>query len=104
MYAGDYITLDFTAKEESGAALNLTGLTLKWSLGRTSDGPPLLTKTIGSGITVTDAAAGKFKVELDQADTQKFSGAYYHEAKAFNVSRPYTIFTGQITFETTLIH
>ena len=26
------------------------------------------------------------------------------EAKAFDVSRPYTIFTGQITFETTLIH
>lgn len=104
MYAGDYITLDFTAKEESGAALNLTGLTLKWSLGRTSDGPALLTKTVGTGITVTDAAAGKFKVELDPADTQKFSGDYYHEAKAFNVSRPYTIFTGQITFETTLIH
>lgn len=41
MYAGDYITLDFTAKEESGAALNLTGLTLKWSIGRTSDGHPV---------------------------------------------------------------
>lgn len=63
----------------------------------------LLTKTIGSGITVTDAAAGKFTVALDPADTLKFSGGYYHEAKAFDVSRPYTIVTGQITFETTLI-
>ena len=104
MYAGEYITLEFTAKEESGSVLNLTGLTLKWSLGRKSEGPALLTKTSGAGITITDAAAGKFKVEMDPADTQKFSGEYYHEAKAFDGTRPYTLFAGQITFEPTLIH
>lgn len=103
MYAGDYITMEFTAKEENGSALNLTGLTLKWSLGRKSEGPALLTKTDGAGITVTDAAAGKFTVTLDPQDTLKFNGDYYHEAKAFDGTRPYTIFAGELSFEPTLI-
>lgn len=104
MYAGDYITLEFVATEESGAVLDLTGLTVKWGLGRTKEGPALLTKTAGSGLTVTDAAAGKFSVVLDAADTLKFAGDYYHEAKVFDGIKPYTIYAGTLNFETTLVH
>lgn len=104
MYAVDYITLEFTATEASGAVLNLTGLTVKWGLGRTKEGPVLLAKTSGLGLTVTDAAAGKFSVVLDAGDTLKFSGEYYHEAKVFEGTKPYTIYAGTLHFETTLVH
>jgi len=104
MYAGDYITFEFTAKEESGAVINLTGMTLKWALGRTKNGPKLLTKTVGAGIVIIDAATGRFNVSLAEADTINFEGDYYHEAKLFDTTKPYTIFAGTISFEKTLIH
>lgn len=105
MYAGDNITLNFTAFEEDGVTpLNLTGLDIKYGLARSAGEAPLFMKTVGSGITVTNAAAGQFSVALAPADTLKFNGDYYHEAKVYEASKPYTVFSGSISFEPTILH
>ena len=103
MYAGDTLILEITAKDSDGTALDLTGLTVKWSLARVNTSPALLTKTVGSGITVTNAALGQFKVELTPTDTASFSGEYYHEVRVFQGLKAWTIFSDYITFKPTLV-
>jgi hypothetical protein len=77
-------TLSFTAKDQDGAAVNLAGATIKWSMKETDDedATALITKsTGGAGVTVTNAAAGIFQVEIADTDTEDLAvGKYVHEA------------------------
>ncbi len=101
IWAGDAKNLNVTALDDDGGALNLTGGTLTWILRQDArSGPVLLTKTIGSGITVTNAAGGLFTVALVEADTQDLAGSYYHEC-VFEDSggNPSTILTGNFILE-----
>lgn len=78
---GNDITLEFTVTDEDGAALDITGATVKWSLKRAIGETADLTKqTGGSGITLTDADGGVFEVELTDTDTAALYGEYVHEA------------------------
>ena len=80
---GSYLEIEYTLVDANGAPINLTGLTgnqLQWVLGVSAAAVPLLDKIIGSGITLSDPAAGKFKVTLQPADTVNLYGQYYVEA------------------------
>lgn len=49
---------------------NITGWSLKFTVRKTLGVLPILiTKTVGSGITITDAANGKFDISMLNADT-----------------------------------
>jgi hypothetical protein len=55
---------------------NLTGATMRTMVKarqNDSDGSALITKNIGSGITITDAANGKATTRIDAADTNSLS-------------------------------
>lgn len=53
-----------------GVPVNLTGYTLKCSIKTNSNTPySLLDLTVGSGITITDIANGKFTLTLTMAQT-----------------------------------
>lgn len=75
MYRGDTKKLDFTITDPGqvgSPAVNLTGKTLKFTLKRSvgdTDVNAITQKTIGSGIVVTNAAAGQCRVTLSPADT-----------------------------------
>lgn len=77
-------TLEFTAKNAAGAAIDLTSATIKWSMKETEDeeAAALISKaTGGSGITITSAANGVFEVEIEDTDTEDLDvGTYVHEA------------------------
>ena len=104
MFAGNEITLNFTAKKSDGTILNLSGLGIEWAIARTNSSPVLLLKTLaGGGVTVRDAAAGLFSVVIPPSDTEKFFGDYYPEAKVTDGTKPYTVYAGPITFEPTLL-
>ena len=63
-----------------------------------------LSKSIGSGITVTDAVNGIFQVELTPADTLAKKGSYYHEAQVTDGSSDIaTVFFGILTFVEALV-
>lgn len=74
-FAGNYQKLAFTITDDdnAGVPLNLTGLNLKWamSIGTISSyaKTPKLEKSLGSGITVTDAPGGLCEVEIESVDT-----------------------------------
>lgn len=75
------IELRFTVTDEAGAAVNLTSATIKWQLKAGIGETALITKTTSSGITITDAAAGKFTVDIANEDTAGLDpGTYKHEA------------------------
>jgi hypothetical protein len=53
---------------------------VNWAMGKTAQGPKLLTKTTGAGIVVIDSPNGLFAVNLAPNDTLLLTPAnYYHE-------------------------
>ena len=81
MVSGDTKILSITAQTSTGTALNLNGAVITWQLFPLGGGTALLTKTIGGGITITDASNGVFQVKIDPADTADLAGSYNHEAQ-----------------------
>ena len=100
MRSGDTKRLQFTVTDAAGTAVDLTGATITWVLAAKLGGTTLLTKTIGFGITVNDASAGRFHVDLDPADTAALAGTYYHEAEVVDaLGNKSTVAVGRITIE-----
>ena len=60
----------------NGAPINLTGAAIRFMARRSDfDADPLITKSVGSGIAITNAAGGLAEVTIAQADTLGFSQA-----------------------------
>lgn len=82
--SGDSRTLRFTVTGENGAALNLAGAeAVRWGCVRKrADGkfapPAAVERTLGAGISITDAASGIIEVVLAPADTAGLAGGRYH--------------------------
>lgn len=61
---------------------NLTSSTITWILKQYNDSiTAILTKTTGSGISVTDALNGELIVNFSVDDTEDLTGTYYHECR-----------------------
>jgi hypothetical protein len=70
------------ARDDSGAVVDLSGLTgsaITWKLALTADITPDITKTIGSGITVTDVTGGEFSITISGTDLTDLCGYYIHQ-------------------------
>lgn len=82
------IFLDLVAKDNNGDIIDLTGvLSITFTLRQKPDSAAvLITKTLGSGVTVTDATVGAHRVTLDPADTLDFNGNYVFETKIIDAS------------------
>lgn len=94
LFAGDDFILEFTVTDEDGTALNITGASISWVVWDGSTA--VLTKTTASGISITDAAAGEFRVTLAPADTYTLEPkAYAHGANVSIEAGAYmTVATG----------
>lgn len=68
MTRGDTANFAVTVTDGAGAPLNLTGLVLTFTVAASSQSA-VITKTIGAGITVTDALGGLATVTISPADT-----------------------------------
>ena len=69
---GDDETYELTILAADQQPVNLTGAQLWFTAKRShhhSDAEAIIRKTIGAGITVVDAAAGRADVKVDAADT-----------------------------------
>lgn len=84
MFSQDTPTWQFNATDNSGAAVNLTGASITFVLRQDEvTGPIVVTKTVGSGITIptqTGQDVGVFRVTLQSADTTNISGTLYMQA------------------------
>ncbi len=116
MHRGDSRKITGTVVDENGAVIDLTGLTgtaLSWILANrdknlTNPAPrndALVTKTIGSGITITDATGGKVEVALDEADTtaRKAPADYYQELQIVLSGETTTVMFGIISLRRDIV-
>lgn len=76
--------------DDTGEPEDLTEVELHWQASRGTATKfsltPVLTKSIGSGITVIDAINGELEIMLDADDTENLSGTYYHELLLIDVT------------------
>lgn len=77
MYRGDTAAWDFTVTEPDGTAVDLTDATgIRFTAkdrASDADADARITKTIGSGVTVTNAVGGIVRVQLATGDTSALS-------------------------------
>lgn len=78
MFSGDTKTINVTVLDDAGAKKDLTSATITWKLFLRSDKVTAkISKTVGSGVTITDATNGVFQVALAAADTAELAAGDY---------------------------
>lgn len=83
---------------QGGAAVNLTGATIKYVASLTTP----ISKAIGSGITVTNEAGGVFQIAFTEANTSGVTAktTVTHECKVkLSGEEPASLFEGELTVE-----
>ncbi|MEQ8823826.1 MAG: hypothetical protein RIC14_05585 [Filomicrobium sp.] len=76
--AGDSVDIDYALTNSDGSSMDLTGASAKW--GISPDGTAssaTLTKTVGDGISITDAASGALTVSIDAGEIP--AGHHWYE-------------------------
>jgi hypothetical protein len=103
MFQGDTKQLVVSVVDGDGLAVDLSGATITWKLFKSKSGNVAdVTKTIGNGLTVTNATAGEFTVDLAEADTVNLIGTYFHEAKVQDIRGYKTVvMVGKVTIHMT---
>jgi hypothetical protein len=86
-FSGDNLLLEFTVGDgdSPGNPRDLSGVTgITWVLAKKQGGAPLVTKTLGSGVSSPLDATGRVDVQIDNADTNTLKGTLYHELQVDN--------------------
>ena len=80
---GEVDTLEVAVKDADGIAVDLTGAALTLHVKRSiNDTTALITKIIGTGITITDALAGLAEIAFAVIDTSGLlPGTYLYDLK-----------------------
>lgn len=94
-YKGEDVDLTVTLSPPT----NITGWSLQFTLRKQyGDAAALLTKTIGAGITVTDATNGVFKVALASADSAGLElKAYVYDIQRTDAGNRTVLTIGNLT-------
>lgn len=112
IHAGDDLVITVTVTEDgtaNGTPVDLSGAeaitfaAAPWvELGETA--ARAVTKTLGAGIAITDAAAGKFAITLAPADTAALGGRYTHQARVTDaLGKRSTVMTGILEVEASIL-
>ena len=86
-FQGEDILLQLTIVDDDGAAVDITGYTFTCTiLANYGDATPVAGPyTIGSGITIIDAATGRVDVAIPDGDTDGLdAGPYVYDVKRSN--------------------
>jgi hypothetical protein len=79
IFQGDTLQLDFVCQDQDGDPQDLTDCSIKWGLAPSSDmASPIITKTVGSGVTITGAVTGRCQVLIGQGEIN-VAGVFFHE-------------------------
>ena len=106
MHQGDTKRLAVSVKDPAGAAVSLIAAeSIKWWVARrVTSTTRLLEKSVGSGITVTNAAGGLLTISINPDDTKTVSGDYYHELEVIDAAGDIgTVLRGTMTIVRALV-
>jgi len=73
-FCGEDRVFQFVVKDAAGVAKDINGWAITFSLRDRTDGTLLLSKSVGSGITLTTPANGVLEVAIARGDTIDGSG------------------------------
>lgn len=103
MTRGDARSFRVTVKDEAGAAVDLTGATIKFQARKhPHSSTAVLSKTLGSGIAVENAAGGVFRIDIAPADTAALGNwrqEYLYDVEVTKAGSPVTVARGTLTIE-----
>lgn len=95
--AGDALSLTINVEDDCGNVLDITGATISWTLtqlnGFILGSSALLTKSVSSGITITDATNGALIVSITNSDAIA-PGVYIQKLHVASGSTSYTYEVG----------
>lgn len=97
MHAGDDKTILVTVQDLDNNAVDITGATVRWRMGRSANKTAdVIKKTGGLGITLNAPTSGQFTITLGAADTEHLLGSFYHEAEiTFLTGAKSTVLSGR---------
>jgi hypothetical protein len=95
--AGDTFIGWAHVEADDGTDYDLTPVTgATFTLSRERGEVPVLTKTLGDGISKHDVAGGMLRIVLSAADTAGLDGLYHHETKIVESGLTATIANGSL--------
>jgi hypothetical protein len=112
MHRNDDVVFVVTVKDSAGSAVTLAGASgIEFAMSKKkADGSfsstAVVTKSLGTGITVTDAANGICEVALDSDDTESLKAPqdYYYEVEVTDSSGDIaTVLIGTVSLKKDLI-
>ena len=74
--SGDSRDIVYTIVDENDAVVDLTDGAISWKILINGTSTAIVTKSVGSGVTLTDASNGVATVVLDPEDTTALQGTY----------------------------
>lgn len=102
LHQGDDLSIPVVVTEDgksTGTPIDIDGVQkITWALSSRDDDPVrYITKTLASGISVTDGPGGAFTITVSAADTYDIPpGRYYHQARITDGSgNKSTVFNGE---------
>ncbi len=107
-YVGDSLRIlgSVKSRAESTVPLNLTGCAIAFKAVSSVGAVLTIEKSVGSGVTITDAASGSFRVDLDPADTTAIGvdggSLKYSIRVTVDVNHVHTVAVGTITIKKSL--
>ena len=105
-HIGEDITLEVevtTTGISGGPAVDITGWAISFSMKRRKGGDIVLSKTVGSGITITDGPNGRADIVLTDDDTNKLVvGEYDYDVKRTDPGSEAVVTTGTLTIKDTV--
>lgn len=105
-HRGEDITLRLevtTTGVGGGPAVDITGWAISFSMQRRTPGSIVLSKTVGSGITITDGPNGRADVVLSDDDTNALiPGDYDYDLKRTDSDSEAVLTTGTLTIKSTV--
>jgi len=99
IFQGDDETLRVTVENENRETVDISGAS-SIEYGIFDDSGSQLSKSLNSGISITDGANGVFEVLISSGDTSSLSGDFRHEAEIVDGDTS-TLFQGKIKIRET---
>ncbi len=83
LFIGDDQNLNVTVLDDDGNIVDITSASaIDWTMSADEFASAVISKSLGSGITITDGPNGVFRVTLDTTDTESLdSGTYYQKSR-----------------------
>lgn len=100
MFSGNTRVLKVAVLDQDEVKVDLTGATATFVLMPAPGQVATLTKTVGSGIVITDALNGLLEITLLPADTDPLRGTFAHELEVTDaVARKTTVLFGTVNIK-----